>query len=217
MERTSRIAPYVLLSQGGEYELVEKKSRFLAKSFPVSSEEEVLARLEEVRKKHYDARHNCYAYCYGERFENTRISDDGEPAGTAGRPIFDVIEGVPVTGCLIVVTRYFGGILLGTGGLVRAYGGAAAGVLKASVLVKRFPGEEYSLSADYGEWGKLQYYFGTLGLTPLEQEFTDVVRCRIRVREEEAASFVKGITELSSGRISPVKEGECRIEEVFNG
>ena len=207
--------PYILLAQGGNYELIEKKSRFLAESIPVSTEEEILSALERIRKTHYDARHHCYAYCYGENYENTRISDDGEPTGTAGKPIFDVLKGIPVTGCLIVVTRYFGGTLLGTGGLVRAYGGAAREAMAASSFRKMLPAERFSLSLDYGDWGKLQHFFSGQEIIPYDQAFTDRVSCRVRVKEEAASGFLKGITELFAGRLIPQDEGEDWIEEVY--
>ena len=106
--------------EGGVGEIVEKKSRFIASVFPVHGEEEVLGIIESMRKKYWDARHNCYAYILGENREVQRYSDDGEPGGTAGRPMLDILLAEDVTDCLVVVTRYFGGTLLGTGGLVRA-------------------------------------------------------------------------------------------------
>ena len=116
---------YKIIYQGGEGEIVEKKSRFIASCIPVKSEEEALGFIESVRKKYWDARHHCYAYVLGERNELMRCSDDGEPQGTAGKPMLDVLLGAGVHDALVIVTRYFGGVLLGTGGLVRAYSGAA--------------------------------------------------------------------------------------------
>ena len=112
---------YKTVLEGGTGEIVEKKSRFIATVRPVKNEEEALAFLEEMRKKYWDARHNCYAYSIGKNREFTRCSDDGEPSGTAGRPMLDVILGEDIYNVAVVVTRYFGGVLLGTGGLVRAY------------------------------------------------------------------------------------------------
>ena len=112
---------YKTVLEGGAGEIVEKKSRFIATVRPVKNEEEALAFLEEMRKKYWDARHNCYAYSIGKNREFTRCSDDGEPSGTAGRPMLDVILGEDIYNVAVVVTRYFGGVLLGTGGLVRAY------------------------------------------------------------------------------------------------
>ena len=115
---------YKTIYEGGEGELVEKKSRFIATVRPVETEEEALAFIEEMKKKYWDARHNCYVYSVGMNREATRCSDDGEPSGTAGRPMLDVLLGAGIYNAAIVVTRYFGGVLLGTGGLVRAYSGA---------------------------------------------------------------------------------------------
>ncbi len=109
-----------ILYSGGQGELVEKKSRFIATVRPVSNEEEALAFIEEMRKQYWDARHNCFAYVIGERNELARFSDDGEPGGTAGKPMLDVLLGEGLHNTAVVVTRYFGGTLLGTGGLVRA-------------------------------------------------------------------------------------------------
>ena len=120
MEEYSKI-----VYMGGQGEIVEKKSRFLADVESVGSEEDVAVFLEKIRKKYWDARHHCSAYVLGERNEISRCSDDGEPSGTAGRPILDVLTSSGVRNACVVVTRYFGGVLLGTGGLVRAYGRAA--------------------------------------------------------------------------------------------
>ena len=187
----------------------------MAQSVPVALEEEILSALEGIRKRYYDARHHCYAYCYGEQYEHTRISDDGEPTGTAGKPIFDVLKGIPVTGCLMVVTRYFGGTLLGTGGLVRAYGGAAREALEASSFLRMLPARRFFLSLDYGDWGKVQHFFSAGELVPYDQEFTDRVSCRIRVKEEKTIGFRKGITELLAGKSLPEEEGEDWIQEEY--
>ncbi len=116
---------YKTIYENGEGEVIEKKSRFIAIAAPVQSEEEATAFVESIRKKYWDARHHCYAYILGEKKEIRRMSDDGEPTGTAGKPILDLIEGGDLTNTIIVVTRYFGGTLLGTGGLARAYSSAA--------------------------------------------------------------------------------------------
>ena len=116
----------------GTGEIVEKISRFIAEVFPVSNEEEAFAHVEEIRKKHWDARHHCWAYVIGRNPAAERMSDDGEPAGTAGKPILEVLRGKKLTDVFVVVTRYVGGTLLGTGGLVRAYTSAAA---EASIAV----------------------------------------------------------------------------------
>ena len=128
---------YKTVYTGGEGEIIEKKSRFIATVRPVESEEEALAFIEEMRKKYWDARHNCYVYSVGMNREATRCSDDGEPSGTAGRPMLDVILGQDIYNVAVVVTRYFGGVLLGTGGLVRAYSLAVQTGLAASTVITK--------------------------------------------------------------------------------
>ena len=123
---------YRTVYEGGRGEIVEKKSRFIATVRPVKKEEEALAFIEEMRKKYWDATHNCFAYVIGERREIMRCSDDGEPGGTAGKPMLDVLLGEKLYNTAVVVTRYFGGTLLGTGGLVRAYSKAAQEGISAS-------------------------------------------------------------------------------------
>ena len=147
---------YKILYQGGQGELTEKKSRFIATTRPVETEEEAAAFVEEMKKKYWDARHNCYAYVIGDRGQTARCSDDGEPAQTAGRPILDVLLGAGVRNACVVVTRYFGGVLLGTGGLVRAYSGAAQEGLKASTVVEKCLGRKLLITTDYNGIGKLQ-------------------------------------------------------------
>ena len=133
---------YKILYRGGEGEIVEKKSRFIATTRPVESEEEAAAFIEEMRKKYWDARHNCSAYVIGDRGQTSRCSDDGEPPQTAGRPMLDVLLGAEVRNVCVVVTRYFGGTLLGTGGLVRAYSSAVQEGLKASIIVEKHLGRK---------------------------------------------------------------------------
>ena len=128
---------YRTVYEGGEGEIVEKKSRFIAAVKPVSAEDEALAFIESVRKRHWNATHNCYAYVIGERSELARCSDDGEPNGTAGKPMLDVLQGEELRNTAVVVTRYFGGTLLGTGGLVRAYAQAVKAGLASSVIITK--------------------------------------------------------------------------------
>ena len=128
----SEIKTYKVVTKEGTGEIVEKKSRFIGGSYIVESVEDAEKKIAEVSKKYWDARHNCYAYVIGKNSENTRCSDNGEPSGTAGKPILEVITGAGLTNTLVIVTRYFGGVLLGTGGLVRAYTQAAQAAIAAS-------------------------------------------------------------------------------------
>ncbi len=194
------MADYKIVYSGGSDEIVEKKSRFIANVFPVSEEEEVLQIIEDTRKKYWDARHNCYAYVIGSNDEITRCSDDGEPSGTAGRPILEVITGSGIHNALIIVTRYFGGTLLGTGGLVRAYSKSAQAGIAASKVVIRENGRKASIKTDYNGIGKIQYIAGNMELTTLDTDYSDIVKIELLVPEDKVETLVNKVTEASSGR-----------------
>ena len=166
---------YKTVLEGGTGEIVEKKSRFIATVRPVKSEEEALAFLEEMKKKYWDARHNCFVYSVGLNREYTRCSDDGEPSGTAGRPMLDVILGEDIYNVAVVVTRYFGGVLLGTGGLVRAYSKAVQEGLAASRIIEKRRGISMKVTTDYTGIGKIQYIAGERRIPILNSEYTDKV------------------------------------------
>ncbi len=194
------IERYKILYEGGEGELVEKKSRFIATTRPVESEEEAIAFIEEMKKKYWDARHNCSAYVIGERGQIQRCSDDGEPSQTAGRPMLDVLLGEEVRNICVVVTRYFGGTLLGTGGLVRAYSGAVQEGLKNSIMVDKFLGHRLQITTDYNGIGKLQYVAAQMGLTTLDTEYTDQVVMTLMVPSPQKDQLTAQITEKTNGR-----------------
>lgn len=144
---------YHTIYKGGDGEIVEKKSRFIAEVHPVTSEEEAMEILEQTRKQYWDARHHCWAYIIGRNPAAERMSDDGEPAGTAGKPILEVIRGRELTNVLVIVTRYFGGTLLGTGGLVRAYTAATIEGLKNSESIARIHGVKLGIETNYTDLG----------------------------------------------------------------
>ena len=193
-------AEYRTVYTGGEGEIVEKKSRFIATAAPVRSEEEALQIIEQIRKKYWDARHNCYAYVIGERGELERFSDDGEPGGTAGKPILEVIKGEELRNTLIVVTRYFGGTLLGTGGLVRAYSAAAKAGIASSVIITRIPGIKLHITTEYTGLGKIQYILGQRGITTLDSVYTDKVELEVLTAEAEAEAVKAELTEGTNGQ-----------------
>ena len=193
------------LYKGGEGEIVEKKSRFIATLRPIASEEEAAQFLAEIRKKYWDARHHCSAFVLGERGDLTRCSDDGEPSGTAGRPMLDVLTGEGLTGCMAVVTRYFGGTLLGTGGLVRAYGGAVREGLKNCVLLTCIEGVRLVISSDYTDLGKIQYILGEEKATLENTEYTDRVTSTVLLPAADEERVRKKLTDATGGR--------CTIEE----
>lgn len=191
--------PYQIIEYGGEGEIVEKKSRFLAGVQAVTTEEEAAAYIEARRKRYWDARHHCYAYILGEQGQTMRFSDDGEPSGTAGRPILEVLTGSGIRNLVLVVTRYFGGTLLGTGGLVRAYTQAAQAGLAACQLATMRYGYEMTVETDYNGIGKLQYLLGQRGIPIEESIYTDQVTIICRVSLEEKDGVRKEITEATAG------------------
>lgn len=205
-----------ILFKGGVGEYEEKKSRFIATTCPVESEEDALSFIERMKKKYWDARHNCSAYVIGERSEIMRCSDDGEPGQTAGRPMLDVIQGMGVTNVAVVVTRYFGGVLLGTGGLVRAYSKATSEGLNNSVMIDKIPAKLITFCTDYNGMGKLQYIAANMGLTTLDIRYTDVVELDILVPLEDIGSFISKVTDASSGKCKIEEHDECYYG-LYNG
>lgn len=206
MEKEQVFLPYKILTKGGTAEILEKKSRFIATLMPVGSEEEAAIFIDGVKKKYWDARHNCSAFVIGERGQLTRCSDDGEPGGTAGKPMLEVLLGSGIRNVAAVVTRYFGGTLLGTGGLVRAYTLAVQEGLAASTIKEMSYGVELSVVTDYNGMGKINYILGQLGLTAGNIEYTDKVRMKLLFPYEMDGRIRKEITEATAGR--------ARIEEV---
>ena len=199
---------YKTVYEGGEGEIIEKKSRFIATVRPVNTEEEALAFIEEMKKKYWDARHNCYVYSIGMNREFTRCSDDGEPSGTAGRPMLDVILGEDIYNVAVVVTRYFGGVLLGTGGLVRAYSKAVQEGLAASKVILKQKGIALKITTDYTGLGKIQYIAGERNIPVLDSEYTDKVVMKLLVPVQDVGSVQKAITEGTNGRAGIEKDQE---------
>ena len=190
---------YRVIYKGGEGEIVEKKSRFIATVKPVESEEEATAFITEMKKKYWDARHNCSAFVIGANQELTRCSDDGEPAQTAGRPMLDVLLKESKTNVAVVVTRYFGGVLLGTGGLVRAYQKAVQEGLAASQIIEKREGFLLYINTDYNGIGKLQYLFAQKEISILESEYTVDVRMTVLVPLERKEEIEKAVIEHTNG------------------
>lgn len=191
---------YKMLYRGGSAEIVEKKSRFIADTAPISSEEGFAAFMEQVRKRYWDVKHHCFAYVLGENAELSRCSDDGEPSGTAGRPILDVLLSSGVRNACIIVSRYFGGVLLGTGGLVRAYGQAAKEGLAASTVADVYTGRRIRVDCDYSMMGKIQYIAAQEQIRCTDTVYADRVELTYMVREDAAAGFLAKITEATSAQ-----------------
>ena len=211
--RKQEFPPYKVVYQEGSGEYEEKRSRFIANVAPVSSTEEAAAFIEAMRKKYYDARHNCSAYIIGRNKEVTRCSDDGEPSGTAGKPILEVLLGAEVTDVVVVVTRYFGGTLLGTGGLVRAYTQAAqAGLGNAGIATMRY-GKELTIEVPYSDVGRIQHLFENSPVTVQESRYTDKVEFDIRIPADQCHMVEKSLTEATAGRVLIHMTGEGYYRE----
>lgn len=192
--------PYKIIEYGGTGEIEEKKSRFIAHVAAAGTEEEALAFIEAKKKQFWDAKHNCYAYVLGEQALTMRFSDDGEPTGTAGKPILEVLIGSGIRNLVVVVTRYFGGTLLGTGGLVRAYTKAAqAGIAASDVRTMRY-GYELTVVTDYNGIGKIQYLMGQRGISTGEADYAEQVTVRMKIPYEEKNAVMNEITEATAGK-----------------
>lgn len=214
MAEINKVHNYKTVYRGGTAEIVEKKSRFIAHSAHVESEEEALAFIEQIKKQYWDARHNCHAFSVGVTNETARCSDDGEPAQTAGKPMLDVLMGQQLKNTVVVVTRYFGGTLLGTGGLVRAYSAAVQEGLKESLIIEKFLCRRVRMSMDYTMLGKMQYLAAKLNLMILDTLYTEGVEMQLLVPDTQYAVFIKEVTEASNGKVVPESEGLCYGADV---
>lgn len=198
---------YRVVLEGGMAQIEEKKSKFIASVFPVRTEEEAAGLIEQTRKKYWDARHHCTAYIIGDSKQSLmRCSDDGEPAQTAGRPMLDVLIGEKLYNVLVIVTRYFGGTLLGTGGLVRAYSLAVQEGLKHSILVEKKKGSIYGIKVDYTDFGKASYLCGQRKISVLNTEYTEIVKMTVVLSVKEEQEFLERLTEETCARAKIEKE-----------
>jgi uncharacterized YigZ family protein len=198
--RMPMLARYSTVRNYGNSEIVIKKSRFIGHARPVESENEAVAFIEELKKRYWDATHNCSAYIIGERDQFQKALDDGEPSGTAGKPILEVIKHRRLKNVAVVVTRYFGGIMLGAGGLVRAYtDGAVAGIDAAETIVKVLH-RELIVDVDYTWYGKLENELRGRGFRVGEVSFTDRVIVQCLPEAEEAERFQAWITDVTQGQ-----------------
>ena len=202
------------LYKGGTGEIEEKKSRFIATIMPVSSEEEAASFIAQLKKKYWDARHNCSAFVIGENGEKTRCSDDGEPSGTAGRPMLDVLTGEHITNVCVVVTRYFGGTLLGTGGLVRAYQAAVRAGLEDCEVIRKISGFTVTAVCDYNDIGKLQNLAARKGYHITGTDYAEKVTAVFMT--EDAAELEKDITDATSGK-AQISEAVPTLYAIIDG
>ena len=191
---------YRTLKKSAEYSITERKSEFIGYCAPVKTEEEAIAFVNAIKKKHSDARHNVYAYVLREGYKE-RFSDDGEPHGTAGMPVLDSIRKAGLTDTAVVVTRYFGGILLGTGGLVRAYTAAAVGALNEGGVAEIGEFALVSAKAGYSEYQKLMPLISSSGAKVKDSDFGSDVRLTLMVKKDEANRFIEEVTDATNGRV----------------
>lgn len=190
---------FKIIYEGGVGEIEEKKSRFIAHISPVTSEEEAVSFIASKKKEYWDARHNCSAFVIGANNEITRCNDDGEPAQTAGRPMLDVLLRENIHNCVVVVTRYFGGVLLGTGGLVRAYQGAVQEGLKSCKILEPKDGRPCSISTDYNGYGKIEYVLREKSFPILNTDFGANVTISSVIPSEFVQDFEKNIADKTAG------------------
>ncbi|MBR4314635.1 MAG: YigZ family protein [Lachnospiraceae bacterium] len=191
-------------------EIVEKKSRFIANIFYVANVEEAEEKLVEIKKKYYDAKHNCFAYVIGINGEQVKSSDDGEPQGTAGHPMLDILKGNELTNCIAIVTRYFGGTLLGTGGLVRAYSDSLKAAIANAKLAEIKNSYEVSFDVSYDDYGKIEKLIqnynntndGLNNIYSLDKTFEDVVKLKYLVDVSIFEKLKKEIINLTKGKVA---------------
>lgn len=202
---------YLTIAEQVSAEFTESRSRFIGTIRPVKTEAEALAFIGELKKKYWDAKHNVYAYILRDE-RISRSTDDGEPQGTAGAPVLEVLQKQGLTDCVIVVTRYFGGILLGTGGLVRAYSKSASLAVQAAGILERRLCTVGQVRCDYGDYGRVQPLVSRWGGTVDDTVFAEDVTLAFHLPCEQTTGFQKELTEVSAGRL----QLEVREEQFFD-
>ena len=205
---------YKMLKEYGEASFIERKSRFISYSMPVTNEEEAMQFLSSIRKKHYDASHNCYAYILGENATIQRSSDDGEPSGTAGMPILEILRKEGLTNAIVVVTRYFGGILLGAGGLIRAYAEGAKLAISAAGIIEVKAFSIFAVQIDYSQLGKIQHEAVSREYLILDICYTDMVAINILVPPEYKDALIEDINNWTNGNavIEHLKDDMLKVD-----
>lgn len=197
-------------------EIIEKKSKFISNVSPVETEEQAINFINQIKKQHYNAKHNCFAYVIAGQIPIIRFSDDKEPSGTAGKPILDVILGEKLENIVVVVTRYFGGILLGTGGLVRAYGKSAKEGILAAQIIEMDLYSNVSIICDYSISSKIQYELETNSYIINDIEYTDKVTFKVYIKETQKEIFQKNIVNISNNN-AKIFIGENIYLKLLNG
>ena len=205
------LTSYKTLIKKNEDSFIINKSRFIGHGCPCETEEEALAFLASVRADHKDATHNCYAYIIGANMGVMRYSDDGEPGGTAGMPIIEVLKARGVTNCCVVVTRYFGGVLLGAGGLVRAYSQGAAAAINACGVGVMHPTARYLMEIPYPMLNRMDYFLKGEPVIVEDKAYTDVITYTLILKFADEKGFLARLTNMSEGRIEPLRAEEMML------
>lgn len=208
---------FYTISKNETEEIIEKKSKFIADIYPVRNVEEAENKIKEIKKKYYDAKHHCIAYRI---IEEDRIieksSDDGEPSGTAGAPMLNILQGNNLCNVLVVVTRYFGGILLGTGGLVRAYSDATKRAIQKSELLFQKDGFELVIEIDYSNLENFKYYCKNNNINIINISYAENIRIKIEMEKEKKSIFIKKIEEQKINIIKIVETCRKIVNIVVN-
>lgn len=203
---------YLTVARAGEVEIEVKRSRFLGHVERVGSEDEARAVVERIRKQHWDARHHCSAFVLGPDAAVLRSNDDGEPSGTAGAPMLEVLRGREVSDVVAVVTRWFGGVLLGAGGLVRAYGDAVRVTLDEAGVRRRILMERYDVVAGHADAGRLESDLRARGVTVLGVDYAEQATLHVAVPAEDAAGFAAVVAGLTGGAAAPRPVGPSWVD-----
>jgi len=204
---------YLTIKDFGENSITVRKSEFIGYAKPVKDESEAIEFIESIKKKHWNATHNCSAYIIGEKDEIQRANDDGEPSGTAGKPILEIIKKMGLKDTAVVVTRYFGGILLGTGGLIRAYGKAAKEGILAAGVIERILYRKVTLIIDYTWYGKMENEMNNRNYTIYDTQFTDNVSMTVLAFDGEEEQLKKLIMNLTNGQAEIVIGDTIYVDE----
>lgn len=200
------MSAFKTLKNRAETEYIVQKSRFICQAAPAADAQEALAFLESIKTQHRDASHNCYAYIIGQNKGIIRYSDDGEPSGTAGKPIVDVMLAKDVVDCAVVVTRYFGGILLGAGGLVRAYAHSAALALEAAEICEMVETARWHLDVAYPLWDRVEHALQALPVITEQKDFMQSVTVSLILRSGDEDAVMAEMMKLTDGKIGIEKE-----------
>lgn len=205
---------YQIIEQNTVFELVEKKSKFIANLIYVENKLDAETKIKEFKKKYYDARHNCFAYrVLEDETIYEKSSDDGEPSGTAGSPMLNILQKNNLSNILIIVTRYFGGILLGTGGLVRAYSDATFRAIEQSHLIAIELGMEYEIKLEYQDFQTVQYYFQKNNIKIIDSEYKEVITCHIEMENSIKEKFLRDVKnrEINIKKVKEIKRKYVKI------